>query len=185
MTEHGSAALVAAVLAGLFGLRLASAQDSGSVTVDVRRCVALGSEAERLACFAAEVDAAVETRGPAVPEGSSAAEEREADQGRNPSAETAAARERRAESDAERLSANEPREAVAEAEEYFGTITALRERLPESYLITLDNGQIWEQTEPERYPLRPGLEVRVYPTAWGYRLSGAGTGRYIRVRRLR
>ncbi|MDX1561897.1 MAG: hypothetical protein R3305_03180 [Gammaproteobacteria bacterium] len=62
----------------------------------------------------------------------------------------------------------------------------MRERLPSSYVIQLDNGQIWEQTEPKRYPLRPGLEVRVYPTRWGsrYRLTGVDTGGHIQVRRV-
>jgi hypothetical protein len=71
--------------------------------------------------------------------------------------------------------------------EYSGTIVEFHERLPNAYLITLDNGQVWLQTEPKQYPLRPGLDVRIYPTSWGdnYRLHGLGTGSHIQVRRVR
>jgi hypothetical protein len=83
---------------------------------------------------------------------------------------------------------DEPRRAEADEgeDEYFGTIVAIRERLPDAYIITLDNGQIWQQTAPKRYPLRPGLEVRIYPTNWGgsYRLNGLGIGGHIQVRRV-
>ncbi len=87
---------------------------------------------------------------------------------------------------AERNAAPAARGSAPDPEEFFGTIVELRERLPNAYVIRLDNGQIWEQTEPKRYTLRPGLEVRIYPTRWGsrYRLTGIDSGGHIQVRRV-
>ncbi len=88
---------------------------------------------------------------------------------------------------AERDAAEQSQESDAAEGQYLGTITAIRERIPDSYVITLDNGQIREQAAPKRYPLRPGLEVRLYATNWGksYRLTGLGSGGHIQVRRVR
>ena len=91
-----------------------------------------------------------------------------------------------AQREAESSTAAAARDSENESEEFFGTIVGLRERLPNAYVIRLDNGQIWEQTEPKRYSLRPGLEVRIYPTRWGsrYRLTGIDAGGHIQVRRV-
>lgn len=193
----------AALLGGLVALQPAHGQDSSSVTVDVSQCIRLGSEAERLSCFAAQVDAVLEQHDAAgVEEPVTATENAAAGQRRGSEDETSSAPERPDQRAAERRAAEsrtvkaratEPRVSVQspqsepDATEYYGTVVALRERLPNSYVITLDNGQIWEQVEPKRYLLRPGLEVRIYSTRWGgrYRLSGADTGGHIQVRRLR
>lgn len=143
------------LLAAVWAVLPAAAQESGEVTIDVERCVDLESESERRACFAAEVDAALAVR--------------ESTETRVPGpAEAAAA----------------PDEQAADTEEILATIVEMEERLPSAYVIRLDNGQIWQQTEPKRYPLRPGLEVRIYATRWGYRLSGIDTGGNIQVRRV-
>lgn len=167
---RGSAAVAAALWGSLFSLPAALAQDSGTTTVNLAGCLELESEAARRACIDAQVDEFLEERGPADSEPSRAIEDTETD------------RYRRTD---DTLSSG--REPEAEKDEYFGTILELSERLPSSYIITLDNGQVWEQTEPKRYPLRPGLEVRIYPTRWGsrYRLTGVDSGGHIQVRRLR
>ena len=201
------AALIAALLCSLFGLQPVAAQDSATVTVDIGDCVELESAAARLECFGSQVDAVLEAQGAAVPEEPPAVPEVSAagpDAGS--SDESLSQRERRAQREAASRAAGDPaagdrstgdravgdraagQPSVSQAAEgeYFGTIVDFRERIPFSYVITLDNGQVWEQVEPKKYPLRPGLEVRIYPTKWGktYRLSGEGTGGYIRVRRV-
>jgi hypothetical protein len=161
IAAHPAIALhIAAGLTGILALQPALSQDSSqTVTVDVAHCVELESLAARRECFATQVDAVLEN-------------------GAEP--------DRLAE-DIETHTSKEQPQAEAEGTEYFGTITAIRERLPNAYVITLDNGQVWQQVQPEAYPLRPGLDVRIYPTDWGnsYRLIGAGTGRHIQVRRVR
>lgn len=165
----------------------AAAQDSGAVTVDVARCVELESADARLACFGSEVNAVLEERGTEAgrssESGDSDVETRAPgrDAGRDARAERIATQARDASVQA-RSGAVE-----ADDEEYTGTIVEFHERLPNAYVITLDNGQVWLQTEPKQYPLRPGLDVRIYPTAWGehYRLHGIGTGSHIQVRRVR
>ena len=54
-------------------------------------------------------------------------------------------------------------------------------------LITLDNGQVWEQINSKRFALEKGDEVRIYPTRWGssYRLASLSHKGYIQVKRLR
>jgi hypothetical protein len=160
IAAHPAIALyIAAGLTGILALQPALSQDSSqTVTVDVAQCVELESLAARRECFATQVDAVLENG--AEPE--RPAEEIETQTSKEPPAE-------------------------ADDREYFGTITSIRERLPNAYVITLDNGQVWQQVQPEAYPLRPGLDVRIYPTDWGnsYRLIGAGTGRHIQVRRVR
>ncbi len=188
VTRRKYEAVAAALLGGLFGLQPVSAQDAGNVTVDVRDCVELESAAERLACFGAQVDAAIEAHGAAESDDVSAESQgREADRGQPANGETLGTSEIRAAGSAETHVVDESRKSEAAEDEYHGTITALRERVPYAYVITLDSGQIWEQVEPKKYRLRPGLEVRIYSTKWGqsYRLSGEDTGGFILVRRVR
>ena len=74
-----------------------------------------------------------------------------------------------------------------EAGEITGTIAALKEILPNEYLITLENGQIWRQTGSKRYPLQVGHHVRIYPTHWGnsFRLTAEKSKGFIQVERSR
>jgi hypothetical protein len=188
MKGRSLAAVGAVLLTGLPGLQPASAQDSDSVTVDVGHCVDLESAADRRACFGAQVEGAIEARRTSESdEAPIAVEGGDADQRQAASAKTPARRESPARSRVETRAVDETRTSDAADDEYHGTITSLRERLPNAYVITLDNGQVWTQVQPKRSPLRPGLEVRIYPSKWGssYRLSGEGTGSFILVRRVR
>jgi hypothetical protein len=188
MIGHASAAIGAVLLGGLLGLPPALAQDSGSVTVDVGQCVELESAAERRACFGAEVDAVLEAHGTTESDDASAVTQgAETDQGETANGERLARPESPAEDGIETRAVDASRESEEADHAYHGTITALRERLPYAYVITLDNGQVWRQVDPKKYPLRTGLEVRIYPSRWGesYRLSGEGTGSFILVRRVR
>ncbi len=96
-------------------------------------------------------------------------------------------RARRAARAAEREAEERAEAAEAAANQIVATITDLQERQPNAWLITLDNGQMWDQVRPQWYPLRPGQQVRLYPTNWGssYRLTEMGRGGYIQVQRVR
>jgi hypothetical protein len=162
------------------------AQESGTVTVDVERCLALETESERRECFATQVNEVLEDQAPTATATTSRQRPAAAPESESRAPATG---QRAAAPEAAAAVASSARAGVEESdpEEFFGTIVSMRERIPNAYVITLDNGQIWEQTEPKRYPLRPGLEVRIYPTRWGnrYRLAGLDSGGHIQVQRLR
>lgn len=69
--------------------------------------------------------------------------------------------------------------------EIVATVTELRQTVPNAYVITLDNGQVWRQAHPMPYPLRTGLVVRLRETALGYRLSAPELHGQINVERVR
>ncbi len=262
MSRRVSAAAATVLLSGLQG---ASAQDTDEITVEVGECIQIEAPVERLACFASQVEQALnaseaaeseagaeqedapaaaepvaeaspsepaETEPPAPAEaprtepaspavaseqpGESAGEDTEPaspaaetaqsddSDARDPEPEATVANanaeadtedlnwfERRRALRAARAAEREAQERAAAAEaaenEIHATITALRERGPNSWLITLDNGQMWDQVRPQWYPLRPGQQVRLYPTNWGssYRLSALERGGYIQVTQVR
>lgn len=262
--------LAAAATVLLCGLQGASAQDTDEITVEVGECIEIEAPVERLACFASQVEQALnaseaaesgdgaeredapaaaepvveasasepaETEPPAPAEapraepaspavaseqpGESAGEDTEPaspaaetaqsddSDARDPEPESTVAADANANANAEadtedlnwferrralraaRAAEREAQERAAAAEaaenEIRATITALRERGPNSWLITLDNGQMWDQVRPQWYPLRPGQQVRLYPTNWGssYRLSALERGGYIQVTQVR
>jgi hypothetical protein len=164
----------AALLGAAWSASPALGQERREVTVDIERCLDLESTEAQQACFGAEVNQVLQEQGSSTAEASTRNSEASRETGNQASrvAEQPVAR------------AAEPEDA--DDVEYRGTIVEMREYLPSAYIIRLDNGQIWEQTEPKRYPLRPGLEVRIYPTRWGqrYRLTGVDSGGHIQVRRV-
>lgn len=160
----------------------AAAQESEGLTVDVGRCVELASPAERLACFEAQVERA---RGTGAASAADEAPPRE-----RAAADAAAGAAREAPADRRGVaSARGDGEAPAEdrRKDIVATITELRETVPNNYLITLDNGQVWRQMRPMPYALRPGIEVRIYGTRWGSasRLTAPSLRGYIQVERVR
>lgn len=76
---------------------------------------------------------------------------------------------------------------IGDREEITSSIVALDERSPNRHVITLENGQVWHQTITERFPLRVGEKVRIYPTHWGtsYRLTALDRNGFIQVKRIR
>jgi hypothetical protein len=147
----------------------AAAQNAGGITVEVGDCVNLESAEERRDCYAARVDAAVQER-----ERSTAAAPPDSPSS-SPDADTAAPQSA-TRADPQR----QPTDVVA-------TITGLRETVPNSYLITLDNDQVWRQKEPKWFPLRVGQAVKIFPSSWGdtFRLSVQGLSGYLQVERVR
>jgi hypothetical protein len=187
--------VVGAILSSFVGLQTAWGQDSDSVTVDVGKCVDLESPEERFACYEAEVAATVQEQGAAP----ATAEGRPADGVPPPAASTG-----RSVEEADHAPAAQDGEAVENASpdggdtttrrrrgqsvrEFVATVTALRETVPNSFTITLDNGQVWRQRQPKWYPLRPGQEVRIYSTNWGsaFRLEALDVNGFIQVELVR
>jgi hypothetical protein len=161
-------AAVAAMAGGLLAMAAAFGQSPGDVTVEVSKCLDLKSPDERLACFEAQVAASGRATGPGP---ATAAP---------PSAAVAAQPPPTAGSQGDARHEQPP-------QEFAGTVTALRETVPNSWVITLDNGQVWRQTVPEFYPLKPGQPVRISSTRWGgaFRLSVEELHGFITVARVR
>jgi hypothetical protein len=65
-------------------------------------------------------------------------------------------------------------------------VTAVRETVPNSLVITLDNGQVWRQTYAKFYPVQPGQEVWIRPSRWGgtHWLTVEALRSYIQVERV-
>ena len=192
---------MAALVTGVAALWPAVAQED--LTVEVSECVELATPEERLACFEAQVEAARQQRSSsqgrraaeprAVPP--AAAPPRAAPPAAAPQIEAARvpernqAAEQRSESGERRNRRDDrgPRGGDSEEAEVVAKISALRETVPNQYVITLDNGQVWRQTRPMAYPLRPGADVRLYSTQWGdsFRLTMPERGGYVQVQRVR
>lgn len=177
-THSGLTIAAVALLGAVWSANPALGQDRGEVTVDVEHCLDLESAEERQACFGAQVNEVLEGRDSGETEAGTA----DGENARETPNRAPAASEQPVAHTAEASDSG----AGEFGEEYFGTIVEVKEYLPSAYIIRLDNGQIWEQTEPKKYLLRPGLEVRIYPTRWGnrYRLTGVDSGGHIQVRRL-
>lgn len=209
--RSGTTAFVATVGAAIacgMAYGNATAQTRDSLEVDVGACVDLDSPAERFACYERSVEAARRSRGessaPAANEPTPSIELRPSTEARTAerpaaaaapsrpaagaSASNAAAAEReisvRADDDFGKRTKRQPEE---QRPELRSTIVALRETVPNTYLITLENGQIWRQMEGKRYPINVGASVRIYPSRWGgsYRLSVEGINGFIQVERVR
>jgi hypothetical protein len=144
-------------------------QEPSEVTIDADRCSQIESPDERLACFEKQVEEA-RSRGPASPPAAAPPPDP-----RQPVPTVDVAGLPGEGSPAER-----PRQT-----EWVGTITALRQREPGQYIITLDGGSVWQQRGAERYPLRVGQRVRIEESRLGVRLQADGVNGYIHVGRVR
>jgi hypothetical protein len=152
-------------------IQAAAAQQPDAVSVDVSECVKLSSPEERLACFEAQVEAAGGAPAPA----SSA-----------PAAGTAPAAAGGATAAAGAASDRDDENDRDAPPDILAKVTALRETVPNAYLITLSNDQVWRQTVPESYPLRVGSDVRIYYSRWrAYRHTDPQLKGFIQVERVR
>jgi hypothetical protein len=173
-TPGGHATVVAACFAASFSLlgsQLTLAQEVDPVTIDARRCIGIESPAERLACFEAQVDDALD-------EGNNQTD--------SPAAPVVAPAPASSESAPPKVVEVQGDRAASSENESVGTIASLRERAPNQYLITLDNGQVWQQRFGQRYPLRVGQRVRIYDSTFGsdQRLQVDGVNGFIQVDRV-
>jgi hypothetical protein len=158
----------AAVLAGTAAIQPAGTQEPAEpVSVDVSECVKLTTPEERLACFESQVDAARGSpRAPAA----------------TPPATTTAP----ADSGSRDARRDDARGEEARPPDVRAAVASLRETVPNAYLITLDNGEVWRQTVPKTYPLRQGDPIRIYYSRWGtYRLTNEQLKSFIQVERVR
>jgi hypothetical protein len=168
------------------------------VTIEVGDCVAVKSPDERLACYDRLAEAAQAKRDPAAPIAESTAlattsAPAAAAAGAAlsvPPASSGATRPAQSPGtvSAERASENAVRpDAEAKPPEIVATVTELRETVPNAWLITLDNGQVWRQNIPQRFALKAGERVTLRGTKWGaaYRLSAETLSGFIQVERVR
>lgn len=153
---------LAAIVASAATIGIAAAQAPGpSVSVDVSECVKLTTPEERLACFEARVEGA-KTATPATAPAASGSQGSDA------------------------VEFGTAGDEEPEVPEIQARITDLRETVPHSYVITLDNGQVWRQTVPKNYGLREGIPVRIYYSRWrAYRLTNEQLKSFIQVERVR
>lgn len=166
---------------------------SEGVNVDVTECLELETREQQIACYLARVDEAVEASesnaaGDAATSQASGAPARaaQAEPSRRPTPARQAPQPAAPPASAAR-DAPAAEEVEDEEEEIVATITSLRELQPNTYVIDLDNGQVWRQSSPKRYFLRVGAEVHLVPTSWGvsYRLTDPNVGNFIQVERVR
>ncbi|HMB72646.1 MAG TPA: hypothetical protein VKQ06_03675 [Gammaproteobacteria bacterium] len=164
-------------LVGIGFCASALAQDEAAFNVDLAECVGLDTEAARFACYEERVEAA--RTGSSAPAASDSAQRATAPATADSASATAESAP--AGNVAARRAPVRPEEQ--EVDEIFSTITALREMLPNQWVITLDNGQVWQMNNAKRYPLRVGLDVRLYSTNWGpsYRLTALEHGGFVVV----
>ena len=85
------------------------------------------------------------------------------------------------------VSRREARAAERQEHELTGEVAAVREIQPGRIEVTLTNGQVWRQTNSDRYNLLVGHEVRIYPTGFGeyFRLSSKELRSFIQVERVK
>ena len=85
------------------------------------------------------------------------------------------------------VSRREARAADRQEREQTGQVASIREIQPGRIEVTLTNGQVWRQTNSDRYNLLVGHEVHIYPSGFGkyFRLSSPELGKFIQVERVR
>lgn len=186
MSARGTALTAAAALTVL-GSPVLLAQQTGDLTVDVAPCIRLDSDLARYDCYERLVEEALAQRRAQGLGAPAAAAARPAAPAERPAAPAAT---RAAPAASARTPAARPAErdgdGAAEPDEIVAIVTEIEEFAPNRVRITLDNGDIWRQTQGKRYLLRVGDEVRIYATRWGddRRLTGQSRG-FIQVERVR
>lgn len=168
--------------------------------VDVGACRAIQDSLERFACYEAlgsESDpapaapAAITPQAAPTPAPAPSASRTPPPAPRNPVAEAPAPAPAAADTAVAEFGLEPSRGRVVENEhgeqELHATVAQIKRLLPTLLEITLEDGQVWRQTQSKPYNLRIGDEVRIYPTRWGdaFRLTAPRTAGYIQVSRIR
>lgn len=185
-------------------LAQAAAAQGERLTVEVGECVNLPTPEQRLACFEAQVEAArgapAAAPAPAAPRAPSAAPAAPAPSSAAPAAAAAAspaapvtttiAVPAAASTAPDEFGLRQRPEAEEDAPpppEVRAKVAELRETVPNAFLITLDNGQVWRQTRADPYKsLRVGQDVRIYFSRWrAYRLDSPQMSGFLQVERVR
>jgi pyruvate/2-oxoglutarate dehydrogenase complex dihydrolipoamide acyltransferase (E2) component len=197
--RHAIVVCGAALVAGLAVPSSAFGQQPDGLEVDVAECVKLQSPGERLDCYERQVQRAQAARAapgtaappppappavlqPPAPAPPPTAAPRAA-------APAAAAPSAPAERNVRAEDARVANGDSADSPALTGTIVALREIVPNRWLITLNNGESWRQTFAERYPLQIGQRVELTRNnrfgGKSYRLTAAGVNGRIQVEPVR
>ena len=76
-------------------------------------------------------------------------------------------------------------EAKDETQSLNATVSKVKFDAYDRFIITLDNGQIWKQTESRRYKIKPDYKITIDKAALGsYLLMAEGRSGSTRVKRL-
>lgn len=178
------------------------AQTQDRVLVDVAACLELKTREAQLECYESQVSDELRQRrvesGVEEPETVSSADAAttRAEPAREASASSLTETDRSERDEPSASDNNRTREVAAgrpetdtneTEDEIVATVTSLRELEPNTFMIYLDNDQVWRQNRPKTYPLRVGAEVRLRPTRWGtsYRLTDPNLASFIQVERVR
>jgi hypothetical protein len=189
--KRGSIARIAIAVvtasAGLGGSHVVSAQEAGGLMIDVAECITLESAVDRFQCYESRANAALEGRDGAPVGAARRAEPSGASAFESAGRAAGGAPEEAIERGAPRAAAARSQSQDETPSEFYGTVAAVRETVPNTYVITLENGQVWRQTRPNRYPLQVGYRVRIYESGWGssYRMSSEELRGFIQVERVR
>ena len=191
-------AALAVGLAAMLGP--ACGQDGGSVMIDVADCIKLEAPEARLACYESRIAAyfgqpaaaqAAASRPPApAPTIAAAVRQPEPAPTRSAAVASTPAVAQPAASDGNEHSRRATKartEAAGPPNEIVSRVKELRQIVPNTYEITLENGQVWRQAQSKQYTLRIGQQVRIYGTRWGAasRLSSNESKAFIQVDRVR
>jgi hypothetical protein len=195
----------------MFSALTFAADNAAPVLIDASRCLDIVSPIERLACFEEQANAA-QGRGTAVPQQNPPVVSPPRNAAQQPAQSPAPVQPQPpsgtpqevvqevvqqagdvsiAPADNFESNFGLPEEKVndrkAKADKLIARVAAIKELGRNRFLITLENGQVWEQMETERFALAEGDEVRIYATRWGssYRLASLSHKGFIQVKRLR
>jgi hypothetical protein len=159
---------VAGMLLSMMALAPAIAQDAPATTVDIGRCMDIKDRSDRIRCYDALAD---EVRARSRPQGApttgSAGTDKLSTFGKESPARVVDTKDG--------------------GEELHDRVESLRTSPAGNWILTLESGQVWQQSIPGSYNLRKGHEVRIYPSKWGntYRLSAKELNGFIQVQRIK
>lgn len=177
----------------------ASSQNA-ELMVDVGPCVAIQSAIQRFACYEAQAEAALLGAGDSFQAPAPAASVRSQPSVTQETAEARPASVNIPAEDAEPTSNGsglssdfgfpEDRDSRREEREnrLVSVIANVEQNIPNQHILTLENGQVWRQMQPDARILpNVGFKVEVYPTRWGssYRMSFEEIKGFIQVERVR
>lgn len=190
-----------AALPLLYCTVLNSAQAQNPVLVDISQCMDMTTDDERYACYdrlAQTVRASQNAASQQLPDEPANAEPVVVSSAKEPAPPKASPAPPRlpaasvAEFGQETPATTDSAKVVANDlgdDELHDRIASVQEREPGRRLITLESGQVWYQSNSERFRLVKGMAVRIYPSPLrgSYRLArddGKETG-FIQVERVK
>ena len=163
-----------------------AAEQSAPVIIDASPCLALTRPIERLTCFEDQAEAAQQPGASILQQNlpvvsiprntASQAQQAQPD----PEPETPQTAVNDGNSFEEDFGLDNEKE---KDRELIARIAVIKELNPNRKLITLENGQVWEQKETKPFMLEAGDEIRIYPSRWGtsYRLASQSHNGFITV----